>query len=515
MANNKIIIFIFLSISIFSQDKISNLDINLVKEKSASLYSNNPASLSVLEDVKCTDLNFTYDYYKKEYFKFWQAEKTNDYSLNITSYTNINNKVFFYGKMQYINQNEINKANNYYPDIIFNEALFSGDSINRDYNNEFYVIQGGLSVPLFNKKLVLGALANYNVMKGSSQKDPRPLSTIMDLVFRLGYIYNVNNKIGFGQNIIIKNKTHDFELIIENDKTSSSYFYRGFGFYSIESYTSSLDDRLQKLSKYGIDAQLFLNNENIENIVELSYLSGKEAMTEGVSLKNFADIFSQEISAKIITKIKYKSFSHFIDLKYSNIIENEGEYIIRKKQINIEGILYNINVIYANFKNNEHISNKLDLKYSLLKNTNNRMDWFLNLNVSYLKDEFNCFIIPEVFNKEFSNINSTLSFNMPLYFNKIDFYWGINISYLYNIDKTLLYDKKIFSSDFNSKTELIEKVFEYDTMTKLGYGVNAKFIYKLNLENINSVFINLKFNHVQFENDKNQLFLSSSIGLNF
>lgn len=436
-----------------------------IEQKKILLQTNNPVAIYNVEEI--AEIGITYNTKENKYTNYNQPKEINSLVFSAEGYTKPK-VVSFYGKIKYHNIKEKRLKWNNTSFITPNNPFVFADSINSDYDNEFFFLQGKIASKLKNTRFIWGANVDYKVGNKVNQNDPRSEIQSQRIALRPGVLYSIN-KWNFGFNLYYEKFKEEIDVTVVEYNINHYYFkFLGFGVFFKGSGNSF--SRNYNGNNYGLSFQaLYNNDESVKSIFEIKYINKYERAEDGSDKIRFlaGDYKNSVFSFYNNWIINSSNLSNQILLKAS--IENvKGIWFDQKQTLASDKTLYwevyNKSIRYKLFA--------LDTKIAYIFA---KPSYSIKANVllSYVKSNF----YPNEFLEKYHNIIPNITYEKMWFLTKNKLHISTSLGYKLNLKKAILIDKKLELSDSIIYPEYYYKtadVLYFNNEFKIGFSAIFK-----------------------------------------
>ncbi|MCK3683396.1 DUF6850 family outer membrane beta-barrel protein [Maribellus sp. YY47] len=382
-----------------------------------------------------------------------------NYSLFSESYLHLKDN-YFYGKFEYRNSDEngnlwvgVFDPNRETPYII-------GDSVSgANYHKESFHLSGGIAKKI-TENISSGLLAEYKVGVAAKQKDPRPENIVTEFSVSPSVIFFLQNT-KLGINLGFRNRKEDIEYkqIVTNDTDPTYFMFKGLGFYSSE--TAQAYYRFQSQNSYSGGMQVETSIRNLKSLTEINANYSLEKLSDGKNnnkksaggdWKSYKIEFNQQLTKENQRSIQKLSFN-------GSYFNGDGIEYNQQQAVNDDNFVEYI-TLSKNLKFNRQIYQaKLNFDFLRFQATK-KMNWLGSVYSAIKINREKYYYIPEVFNAEYSNIESGFSFIRNFNAPSFSIAPEMEIKYKYNLsreinlasDATIKQNKNVYLNDFSFYT---------------------------------------------------------------
>lgn len=322
------------SASLMAQPQSNWTDFGYIKHSDAWLTSENASGLNNLKIGKISLAEAFFNKSDGKFINFYQSGNSYTFGGRTESFFRLNEKVVFYGKMDYSDFSGKNMGGSTLIDPYYNsfDIVEYADSTAGTKKMETYGFNGALSVHLWHG-ILLGLKADYKTISYFKTRDLRHANDLMDLSVTAGIRYRLKKIVDAGMNYYYRKTTENtsYESIGKTDQQFNSLISFGSFFgrqerFSDEGYTGE-DDNNPFFNKFhGVSLQLdILPGRNLHFFNELSVklrdgYFGKHSSTSVMYTRNEGDIFQYR---GLISLARNKAL-HQLELKLAQ--ENRANY---------------------------------------------------------------------------------------------------------------------------------------------------------------------------------------------
>jgi hypothetical protein len=343
---------ILISTNAFAQIDSLNKSVSILNLIEPRLKSNNPANLFFLPIKSFSTASGTFNKYNGDYINYYESDNSYSYKLSSESFQKLNDKTVVSGGISYLNFNGKNMGGSILIDPYKNPFnILEFDQNNEGEKNlESYKLNGKISHKLLSNFTVGGDI-NYETANYAKRKDVRHINNLMDLDFSLGAIYSSSNRTNFGLSYTHNRRIESIYTNTYGNVNTNYLMFIDFGaFYG---RTELLDD--SKFLSYQATTPL-VNNSNKFGLQYFIQLNKNISLNNEIAYQTVNGYYGTKGSASIVftsntaksyfyngnLQIKKDKTLHNInlELKYSELSNNENKYSISKNPGDTQSIIY-------------------------------------------------------------------------------------------------------------------------------------------------------------------------------
>lgn len=204
---------ILYSASLFAQKQMSWTDFWYVRNSNPWLTSDNAAGFNSLDIPKTSFAETFFIKGNGRFVNFYQSDNSFRFGGTTESFLRLNNKVVFYGKMDYSGFQGKNMGGSMFFDPYYNpfDIVEFADSTAGKKKMETYQLSGAISSALF-RNIFVGVKADYKTISYFKMKDLRHANDIMDLKVTAGLQYKWRKIAYIGLNYFYRRSTEGITL---------------------------------------------------------------------------------------------------------------------------------------------------------------------------------------------------------------------------------------------------------------------------------------------------------------
>lgn len=390
------------SASLMAQPQNNWTDFEFVKNSDAWLTSENASGLDNLKIGKISLAEAFFNKSNGKFINFYQSNNSYTFGGQTESFFRLNDKVVFYGKMNYSNFSGKNMGGSTLIDPYYNsfDIVEYADSTAGNKKMETYDLNGGLSAHLWHGML-MGLKANYKTISYFKTKDLRHTNDLMDMSVTAGVRYKFKKIVDTGVNYYYRKTTENtyYKSIGNTDQQFNSLISFGsfFGMqerFSDEGYTGS-GDNIPFFNKFqGVSLQFDILPENklhFFNELGIKFRSGYFGSNSSASImytRNEGDIYQY----RGLISLFHRNTLHQLELKLGQekLTNYEKSY---RKETSTGG---NTTVVYygENKVLNRTVLNASAVYTGNLQITDNNPAWVVNAGAYFYQKDQTAIVYP-------------------------------------------------------------------------------------------------------------------------
>ena len=390
----------------------------------------NPASTFYQTYSQIGNASVNYGYQDNDFHSVFKAKSQNYFAVNTEGFTT-KKGISYFGKFQYMNAQEQDLTWNNTSFISKDNPFILADSVGGNYDNEQFLLEGGISFPLGKSGNVWGLKAKYHVGSKANQSDPRPDIVSLRASVTMGVIVK-RNLWDFGINLYLERLSEEIDVSIV-DKVNHRYFrFMGFGQY--QGVTDTYFERLYTGRNYGVALQASYNSGSLKNITELKIHREYERAEDGGGFTKYRAGDYKAYAINFSDKMFWFRDNYINKLSFNATYKNtKGIWFDQNMETGDDGTSY-WHVYNESVKYKKNIFD-LGLNYSLVKKKKDQASFKFsgNVNLNIALADF----YPEKFHEDIYNLTVSLKNRKNWYKDKVDVSVSIGTEYRYNIKKDI------------------------------------------------------------------------------